>query len=187
MSRLAIIGTSGRHNSELQVLTTKHMEFMMEKTYEYIETVMNTTPENIILVSGGSAWADHIAIQLYLTKKFAGLELYLPSEFDPKKKRFKNTHEGRRLNFLHEQCQDKTGMPILNEITRVVSSAKASSNSRVKIIIKRGFIQRNTLISKNNDHLVAFTFSSSDEPNGGGTADTWLKTKHTNKKHFTLC
>ncbi len=187
MQRLGIIGTAGRDYIQLGILTADHMHFMADKIYEYVEKVMNTTTENVILVSGGSAWADHVAVQLYLTKKFAGLELYLPSEFDHKKKKFKNTHEGRTLNNLHEQCQVKTQMPVLDELARVVSSSKASANSKVKIIIKRGFKQRNTLISQNNDHLVAFTFSTSDEPNSGGTADTWLKTKHDNKKHYSLC
>jgi hypothetical protein len=186
MSRLAIIGTAGRHHSEYQTLSVEHMKLMANKVYDFIENVMKTATENVILVSGGSAWADHIAVQLYLTKKFAGLELYLPSEFNPKKKIFKNTHEGRRLNFLHEQCQTKTLMPVLDELARVVMSSIKSSKSKVKIIVKRGFKQRNTLIACNNDFLIAFTFSSTDQPIDGGTADTWQKTGHNNKFHYSL-
>ena len=179
MIRLAIVGTSGRNPSDLKMLSINHMKWMADNVKCYIEHVLKTTPDNIILVSGGSAWADHVAIQLYLEKIFGGLELYLPSKFDPKQKKYVNTHEGRTLNILHANCQEKTGYDVFTELTSVASSPK------VKITIKRGFLARNTLVAKNSDHLIAFTFSK-DVPTEGGTLHTWQKVLHQNKIHFDL-
>lgn len=179
MIRLAIVGTAGRNPLDKKKLSKTHMEFMTDNVRCYIEHVLETTPNNIILVSGGSAWADHIAVQLYLTGEFGGLELYLPSRFDPKQKKYINTHEGRTLNQLHSECKEKTGMDVFEELTRVVS------RKATKIVIQRGFLPRNTLIAKNCDHLLAFTFSP-DIPVIGGTFDTWTKTKHQNRTNIDL-
>jgi len=180
MIKLAIVGTSGRNPADKKKLNAKHMAWMIENVRCYIENVLETEPKNIILVSGGSAWADHVAVQLYLTWEFAGLELYLPSKFDIKQKKYVNTHEGRTLNALHQECKDKTGVDVLDELMRAING-----KDRAKVTIQRGFLQRNTLIAKNSDHLIAFTFSP-DTPTEGGTFDTWKKTKHENKTNFDL-
>lgn len=159
----------------------KHLDWIATNIKNYIENILEKELSEIILVSGGSAWADHVAIQLFLTKEFAGLELYLPSKFDFKQKKYVNTHEGRTLNTLHQECAEKTQINILEEIARAVTTKGA------KIVIKRGFTQRNTLIAQNCDHLLAFTFNESNgEPATGGTLDTWKKTKHQNRVHFDL-
>src|SRR5580765_5330998 len=104
MIRLGIIGTAGRKPEELKLLTKEHMVWMADNVRSYIKEILKTTPDKVVLVSGGSAWADHVAVQLYLEKEFGGLELYLPSKYDAKHQRYVNTHEGRTLNLLHGQC-----------------------------------------------------------------------------------
>ncbi|XWV26538.1 hypothetical protein QJ857_gp0529 [Tupanvirus soda lake] len=180
MLRLGIIGTAGRKPQDYDVLSAEHMEWMADNIKSYIIHVLQTTTDNIILVSGGSAWADHVAVQLYLQENFGGLELYLPTIFDTKNKKFANTHEGRTLNFLHSKCAEKTKCDVFHELYKVVS------NPNVKVVVKRGFFPRNTLISQNCDHLIAFTFGEY-APTDGGTYDTWKKTTHNNKIHFSLC
>lgn len=177
--KLGIVGTSGLDPRDKKKLCAEHMNWMHETVRCYIEHVLKEEPANIILVSGGSAWADHIAVQLYLTDEFAGLELYLPSKFDCKQKKYVNTHEGRKLNMLHGECMDKTGNDVFMELMRAVSKKKT------KVTIQRGFLPRNTLIAKNSEHLIAFTFNP-DDPTSGGTFDTWKKTKHNNKTNFDL-
>lgn len=184
--KLAIIGVSGRTHSDKKKLEAKHMTWATSRVREYIDNILGIPDSDIILVSGGSAWMDHVAVQLYLTGKFRGLELYLPSKFDHKQKQFVNTHEGRTLNTLHGECAEKTNTDVLLELTRVVESAvSVGKKSPIKLIIKRGFKPRNTLIAKNCDHLIGFTFES-DEPTIGGTAHTWSKVPHDNKVHFDL-
>ena len=184
MIKLAIIGTSGRDDDDLSKLDYYHLQWMANKVESYIKDVLHTEPSNIILISGGSAWADHVAVQLYLDKekKFAGLELYLPSKFDLKYNHYVNTHEGRLLNKLHKQCQEKTDIDVLLELGKVLH------RPGVKVVIKRGFPSRNTLIAKNCDYLLAFSFGETNEfgPLKGGTLDTWKKVLHCNKSHYDL-
>ena len=52
-------------------------------------------------------------------------------------------------------------------------------------MIQRGFKPRNTLVARNCDHLVAFTFGNTI-PSSGGTSDTWGKVQHENKLHISL-
>lgn len=177
--KLAIVGVSGNDPLDKKKLCLEHMIYMTTTAMDYIKNVIGTNPSEIILVSGGSAWADHVAVQLYLTGEFAGIELYLPSRFDIKQKKYINTHEGRKLNSLHAECQEKTGVNVFEELTKTVS------RKAVKVTIQRGFLARNTLISKNCDYLVAFTFNP-DSPQKGGTFDTWKKTTHKNKMNYDL-
>jgi hypothetical protein len=179
MIRLGIIGTAGRNPNQLKKLSTYHMQWINDTIKSYIEFVIEKNPNEIILVSGGSAWVDHVAIQLYLEGNFGGLELYLPTNFDKKIKKFEPTYEGNILNLLHSACAEKIGHSVFDDLYEVVT------DPNVKIIIKKGFFQRNTLISQNNDHLIAFTFDKI-APSNGGTHDTWSKTKHNNKIHFSL-
>jgi hypothetical protein len=178
--KLAIVGTSGRDKDDANKLEKKHMEWMKSMVECYISEILKINKDQVILVSGGSAWADHVAVQLYRDGGFAGLELYIPSGFNTKLHQYMNTYEGRLLNALHKQCQDKTGYPIFEELTSVNSKKKG-----VSIVIHRHFKPRNTLIAKNCDHIIAFTFNKT-EPMGGGTLDTWNKVSHTNKIHFDL-
>ncbi|AYV85759.1 MAG: hypothetical protein Satyrvirus37_4 [Satyrvirus sp.] len=179
LTKLGIIGISGRTENDINRLSPEHMVLMANKIGSYIKDVIKTSPKNIILVSGGSAWADHVAVQLFLTKKFANLELYLPTTFDVDKKKFITTSsEGRTLNFLHNQCYKKIEIDVLDELAKAIKRG-------AQVCIYDGFLSRNTMIAKNVDYLVAFTFEN-DCPKSGGTYDTWKKVKHNNKINFNL-
>jgi hypothetical protein len=179
MIKLAVIGTSGRYDLDSKKLSHKHIIWMMDNIKIYIEEVLNTTCNNVILVSGGSAWADHVAICLYNENNFNGLELYLPTDFNLETKKYCNTHCGCILNDLHAKFTQKTNMNSLKQIANI------HKNPNVKINILKGFFSRNTAIAKSCDHLVAFTFHTKN-PTKGGTADTWKKFKSQNKLHLDL-
>jgi len=178
--RLAIIGTNGHDYHESLKLETKHMEWIAIMVKNYITNTLSKTTDQIILVSGGDAWVEHVAVQLYREGGFGGLNLYLPSEFNTKLHQYKNTHEGRSLNKLHAYCQEKTGAPIFEELTSV-----NSKKTGVRITIQRGWKPRNTLIARGCDHLLAFTLGKGD-PNLDPAKDIWSKIPHTNKVHFCL-
>lgn len=148
---------------------------MKQMVIQYIEKNIGKT-ELITLISGGSSWADHVAIQLFLEYQFSGLQLYLPSDFNINEKRYINTHEGRTLNALHQECKEKTGIDTLNELSVIMDKAS--------ITVQRGFIKRNTLIARKCDYLIAFTFN--DNVCEGVTLDTWNKVKHKNKINYNL-
>lgn len=177
MIRLGIVGITGNNPSDKKKLQAFHMNWMMKTVKLYIKEILKVEPKNIILVSGGSAWCDHTAIKLYLENKYAGLDLYLVSKFNHKNKCYVNTHEGRKLNQLHLECQEKTNCDVLFELARAVTK------KNTKIIIQRAFKPRNTLISKNCDYLMVFNFSDTI---GGDKLNTWNLVKHDNKIIFDL-
>lgn len=141
---LAIIGSNENEKYKIE-----HLEYIKTKIIEYIQNnIGNTT--NIILLAGGSIWCDHVVAQLYLDYKFAGIQLYLPTEFNTKKKYYSKTYEGRVFNILHKEFREKTGIDSLYTLSRVIPDAD--------ITIGKGFLKRSILIVKNCDHLILFTF-----------------------------
>lgn len=62
MIHLAVIGTAMRDQSEQNVLSSYHLTWMADNIKCYIEHVIETTTDDIILVSGGSAWSDPVAV-----------------------------------------------------------------------------------------------------------------------------
>jgi hypothetical protein len=180
MIQLGIIGTTGRYDNDKKRLEKKHLTWILHQVEDYIENILLIDKKNIILISGGAAWTDHVAIQLYLSNQYAGLKLYLPSKFDVKHQQYINTHEGRLLNALHLECQEKTGICTFKELAKAIHG-----KNKVNIIIKHGFFPRNTLMAKNCDHLLVFTFNHNG-PVDRDVLDIWKKTKHNNKVHFDL-
>ena len=86
MTTVSIIGTSGRKES----LNLELYKKMILSTKTFLE---NLNLDYIILVSGGAAWSDHIAVTLFLNRQnynlnIKELRLYLPCQFDMETKRF---------------------------------------------------------------------------------------------------
>jgi hypothetical protein len=177
--RIAITGSSARQPEDKKLLMKEHMEWMHNRIRFFIQ-LMNLDPKKIMLMSNGSAWADHVAVQLYLTWEFYGIELYLPSKFDIKQRKYINTHEGRKLNELHSYYNQVTGVNPFDELLRAIHG-----KDRARVTIKRGYKQRNTLMAGNCDYLIAFTFSDT-VPTRGGTVHTWNRYDTYEKIHFNL-
>src|SRR5579883_288211 len=89
MTTVSIIGTAGRsHKDPTSAMYGK----MIASAINYLRTI----PGNIILVSGGAAWSDHVAVHLYLQRQqyslpIVELRLYLPCAFDLTTKRYVDT------------------------------------------------------------------------------------------------
>ena len=107
MIYLAIIGTAGR-NDDADKLTDQHFKYMIKTSRDYIKTL----DDDVTLVSGGSAWADHVAIRLFKKDK-RDLILYLPYKFN------NNKYEDDYLNSLHRKFSQKCVIDSLNEIENI--------------------------------------------------------------------
>ena len=124
------------------------------------------------LVSGGAAWADHIAVELYLKGLAPNLTLYLPCSFENGKYKdtgvfdFK-TNPGGTLNYYHSLFSKKIGRNSLDDISRAIQKG-------AKIEIKEGFFARNSSVAK-SDCLLAFTFGDGPDVKPGGSLDTVTK------------
>ena len=165
MSRLAIIGTAGR-NEDGVTLTSAHYDFIYDTCKQLL---VDHGFECVI--SGGSAWADHVAVKLYNEGLIANLVLYLPFTFSS------GVYSSDHLNTLHRKFSSKCGINSLDEISKAI-------NRGAVVHYGNGFHDRNTLIAKNASKLIAFTFGV-NEPKPGGTFDTWNKTSCP-KLHISL-
>jgi len=180
MRILAIIGTAGR-NEDADVLTLAHYNHM----YVVAEQLLLSGGYDAV-ISGGSAWADHIAVRLYLSDKVRKLILCLPYIFDNNN----NCYDDNYLNSLHSAFSRKCNISSLTEIRaaidkgcQVVYTDSATSRQHGS----HCYHERNTLIAKYCDDLLAFTFGKGVVPKPGGTLDTWNKTASTvNKIHVSL-
>jgi hypothetical protein len=157
------------------------------------------------LVSGGAAWADHLAVRAFLDPSrglVQGLKLYLPASFergryipDPSVQ----FNPGKTSNYYHEQFSRAIGANTLSEI------AQAAENG-ANLIVEPGFFNRNASVS-HTEILLAFTFGADEAPatfrrlspgfrdpraaglKDGGTSDTWKKataSETTRKIHVSL-
>lgn len=158
--------------------------FANVKILEYVENTYNSFIEghkfkksDIILVSNGYPWINHVPVTLFLVNsekikdvslekedkeldEYAGIELCMPTEVNSKTKSFLNTHEGRTLNLTHGKYKEVSEIDSLDNLARIVQAQKSNKKS----IIKRGFKQANTMMVRNCDHILVFGLTA--EPEG---------------------
>src|SRR5437879_6373507 len=123
MSRFSIIGTAGRSNAPVEKMTHELYQKMIAAAIEAINTC-GVNP--VILVTGGAAWSDHVAVDLFLNRdkypllktQILGLELHLPAKFNLDTSRYHDTgsrdwrtNPGHTSNFYHEKFSATLGQP----------------------------------------------------------------------------
>lgn len=167
--KVAIIGTSGRYGKPLTALIYQQM---VRKAYEIITDTWRLNPDQVTLVSGGSSWADHVALDLSL--QCAQLELHLPCEFNDK---FIDngqvySNPGQLLNKCHAQFTKVLGRNTLQEL------ATAKSQPTTTIHVWPGFYARNDQVAQ-ADYLIAFGWDVPQPQIKSGTNYTWFKAKGT--------
>ncbi|RUP48730.1 hypothetical protein BC936DRAFT_144084 [Jimgerdemannia flammicorona] len=181
---IGIIGTAGRG---VGVKMTKSIfDAMLSKTEHIIEGQLKLEWEQVVLVSGGAAWSDHVAVQLFLLHD-CGLTLFLPCAWDNKTPKFVDTgvtnwrsNPGRSANHYHQKFKLATGYEPLKDIQAAVYNGAIVDASH------HGFHARNTAIARNSDVLIAFSWSTGNAPTEGGTFDTWRKCPAQRKIHISL-
>jgi hypothetical protein len=163
----AIIGTAGREEDGGK-LGKKHFEAMYLVADELIKEVSSNGYPITKLVSGGAAWADHVAVKLFLDKKIPKLKLCFPCEWEHGS--FKNLGEntkfnpGKTANYYHNKFKNTTFINSLSEIqTAILEGAEYYAF--------KGFHARNAIVAK-SDFLLAMTFGNKHEVKDGGTAHT---------------
>ena len=154
MIKIGIVGITGIHPLDNKRLSLEHFNFVINTFEEYINK-NNIIKSDIILVSNGMTWINHIIVHLYLLGGYGGIELYIPTTFDFKFKHYENTHEGRTLNRLHNEFKEKTNIDGLEDLSRIFRS---QSDKKIKQNVKRGYKQCNTLMITNCDHVLMFSY-----------------------------
>lgn len=179
--KIAIVGTAGRGEDAPRMSWALYRR-MVARVESYLAGIPVEARE---LQSGGAAWADHIAVTLFLAKekKAQSLTSYLPASltahgsFDP------SSAAGRTANQYHRQFgphfpHARSGDESMNQIWEAARWAKLHTCA--------GFLDRNLWVGQ-CDLLLAFTFGTGSVPKrGSGTRHTWDHSTAPRKVHFGL-
>jgi hypothetical protein len=166
---IAIAGTAGRRDDGAK-LSRELYDAMEEATGRLVQEVAQGRP--ITLVSGGAAYADHLAVRLFLKGLGQKLVLHLPCPWDVNTHALRDTkvfdwksNPGGTANALHRKFEQKTNVFSMREL------AAAIANPQCETTVSAGFHARNALMAK-SEVLVALTFGEGAEVKDGGTANT---------------
>ena len=192
LTRVSIIGSAGRLGDGERMSRDLFIS-MVRKAEHLISNVFKLTKSDVALISGGSAWADHVAVRLWLESvadtdspdSFSGLRLYLPCAFDSTSDGSPPMFHGsvgERLNELHASFTNKMKCEFDSRTDIVCAHALgAELNYQYP-----GFHNRNRQIGQ-SEYIIAFTWGESNVfPKAGGTKHTWDNSATVNKIHIPL-
>lgn len=156
--RVGIIGSAGRNN-DCKYITEKMFQSMTEQAIHICENIFILDRKDIILVSGGSSFSDHVAVALYLDHNFDKLHLHLPC-------RFKDQFALDTLNEYHRLFSESANLNSLKQINDAIQKGAVVHSAY------QGYFPRNRGIARNIDYLIAFS-DGKYRPSTSGTAYTW--------------
>ncbi|KAL6041651.1 DprA-like DNA processing chain A [Balamuthia mandrillaris] len=175
-TKVGIIGTAGR-GADAARLHKDLFDAMVYQAIHLIEEEFKLEWERVHLVSGGAAWADHVAVTLWNMGKClekrqpSKLTVYMPCPWDFKQQRYHDdgrvdwrSNPGGTSNYYHRLFSQKLQCNTLAGIHQAASSGAVLDSSH------KGLFQRNTAVAANVDCLIAFTFLPFSD---GGTKHTW--------------
>jgi len=167
---LSIVGTAGRGQDydKLNLVIYNEMYRIADKLLDYIN---NSSPIKLtMLVSGGAAFADHLAVRLYLNNRIPNLRLYLPCDYEDGKFIDNYSDFGTvadTANWYHSQFEKETKQNSIKEIQKAIEKG-------ADVTVVHGFKNRNTNVSMSN-YILAMTFGEKETLKDGGTKDTLEK------------
>lgn len=146
MKSLAIIGTAGRRGDG-ERLNVAVFDVMTDIAYDVIRETGITH-----LVSGGAAWADHVAVRLVLEGVIPAenLMIFLPSALNSDG--FASSRDGNTSNYYHRKFSHTARIDSIAELNEV---RRRGANL---IVNPAGFFARNAQVAASADVLLAFTF-----------------------------
>lgn len=159
MPTLAVIGTAGRNGTGAR-LTAAHFEAMCDATRRMCQTL----DAPLALVSGGAAWADHVAVTLFLQGHVDRLVLCLPAPW-VRGKFSQLARDGVTANKLHQEFHARAHVNGLRDLDEAIRRGAT-------VVVKDGFLARNCEIARHATHMLAFVHGL---PVSGGTGHTWSR------------
>mgnify|MGYP000879350174 FL=1 len=169
---IAIIGTAGRDDDGINLREQSFGEMFLVVN-KITRTLSEGKPFN--LVSGGAAWADHLAVFSFILGYPEKLFLELPCELTAEGKfidtgeRDFRTNPGGTSNHYHELFSKKVRFDSFSQLR------SAAKKPNCIITAGGGFFERNSSIANKADHCIALTFGNGPELKDGGTMDTMKK------------
>lgn len=177
MRVVAIIGTAGRDKN--RPMTAELWRAMLADAKARVSSTDT-------LVSGGAAWADHLAVRLYLDGDVQHLVLHLPAPLvDGQFAGPKNASAGSVANYYHARFKQATRVDGIAEIAQAIAKgAEVTEQPAAKGY--GAMFARNALVARGCDSLLAYTFGDWDVPEDGGTKNTWDKARDAQRLHISL-
>lgn len=168
--KVGIIGTAGRQGSDQQLSRTLFEKMVDQARYTILHT-WQLKPRNVKLVSGGAAWADHVAVRLFASGEFPHLTLHFPTRWDAQAQRFSyETKTGQSANHYHSLFSEALQGDSWQELQDAIQKG-----ARV-LDHYDGFFDRNDHVARESDFLLAFTLEHGLEPSRrSGTYYTWSR------------
>jgi len=174
---IGIIGTAGRRDDAPKMSMALY-DAMRKRLDELLHCVPVTERD---LQSGGAAWADHLAVDVFNDKQAASLTLHFPAPFVWPK--FVETDAGRTANHYHaEFSQHRLESGALPQSLDDIAFALENG---AKYTVGDGFFTRNLLVGQ-CDWLIAFTFGEGAVTKDGGTKHCWDHSPAPKKTHIPL-
>jgi hypothetical protein len=184
--RLAIIGTAGRGRDGARLTPDLWAALQADAAWRVGRLLRDRRLESrdLVLVSGGAAGADHLAIRLWRAGAAGGLELHLPARLDAHGYD-RGDPTGRSMNHFHWRFGARSGCRSLAELAAAVRAGAA-------VRVAAGRAARNAAVAAEAQAVLAYTFGGAktvtarpgdpefaDPAAAGvaepGTADTWAR------------
>jgi len=147
---LVIIGTAGRKEDGPR-LSLAHYRAMCA-------LARGTMAEHEIthLVSGGAAWADHVAVTLTLegAVNAKALKLYLPAKFHGNAGFDRSSRDGSTADYYQSLFKRSTGIDYRADFRETIEAGASVE------VNPNGFLARNLQVAAAGDVLLAFTFGN---------------------------
>lgn len=177
--KIAIIGTAGRDKNH--PMSAKHWDFMCEM----VRAELNPDDH---LISGGAAWADHVAVWAFRTGLVHSLSLHLPAPLWYGKFQGDFGTSGGTANYYHEKFSLAMGGRALDTLDQIAQCIDRGVPFTTQPVAKgyEAMANRNRLVAAECDHLIAFTFGRGNTPADGGTKMTWDMAAHAERMHLSL-
>ena len=167
MSRIAIIGTAGRDTSRPMTL---------QLWWRMLADARQRVRAEDVLISGGAAWADHLAVTLYNDYRVKHLVLHLPAPLVDGRFVGEYRSAGSTANYYHDRFKRITGVDGLAELARAIKLG-AEKTEQPAALGYSAMFARNDRVARGCDAVIAYTFGEGDQPMDGGTLYTWDQVK----------
>lgn len=160
MGKLAIIGTAGRKEDQ-STLTGDHYGRMFDGVIKLIGH-LQLDPKDLLVYSGGAAWADHLAVTLVKRGGISpnNLTLFIPADLNSDGFKAADINNDRQkktadtCNYYHRLFSNKVGIDSIRELNDVRDLGAVFDTGST------GFHARNAMVAKSlqtDGHVLAFT------------------------------
>lgn len=137
------------------------------------------------LVSGGAAWADHLAVHAFLNGWVDQLTLYLPAPFEACLFQGPAKSAASAANFYHERFSAAIGQNTRQQIALAIARG-AHIECEPPAAGYGAMFARNKKVANLATACLAYTFGDGKEPADGGTLNTWQQIQGDDRAHVAL-